>query len=155
MGVEDGGRHELRCFVGGVAEHHTLVARSARIHTHGDVRGLLVEGREHLAAGSIDPVLGIVIADLEDRLSHETRHVDLARGRDLTRDDRHAGGHEGLTRHPGVRIVHQHGVQNGIGNLIRDLIRMAFCDGFGRKESMAHGSLDIFIIRSVPGTGWR
>ena len=39
----DRSRHQIFVLVGGIAEHHALVARSAGVHAHGDVAGLLID----------------------------------------------------------------------------------------------------------------
>src|ERR1044072_6546142 len=44
MGEYDRHRHQLFCMIGGIAEHQPLIAGGARIHAHGDVARLLVDG---------------------------------------------------------------------------------------------------------------
>ena len=44
MGQRDGRRHQLGSFVGGIAEHHALIAGAAGINALGDVARLLVDG---------------------------------------------------------------------------------------------------------------
>ena len=43
------GQH-FRGLVAGIAKHHALVARTASIHAHGDVAGLLIDARDHRAS---------------------------------------------------------------------------------------------------------
>ena len=45
-----------------------------------------------------------------------------------------AGLDEGFAGHAGAGIAREQRVQHRVGNLVRDLVRMAFGDRFGRKE---------------------
>ena len=49
VGQRDGGRHQLRRFVRGIAEHHALIAGAAGVNALGNVARLLVDGRDDRA----------------------------------------------------------------------------------------------------------
>ncbi len=51
---------------GRIAEHHALVARAARIHTHGDVARLPVDRRDHRTRIRVEAVQRIVVPDRRD-----------------------------------------------------------------------------------------
>ena len=55
--------HQLRRFIAGIAEHHSLVAGAAGVDAHGDVAGLFVDGGDHGAGVGVEAVEGVVVAD--------------------------------------------------------------------------------------------
>ena len=55
-------------------------------------------------------------------------------GRDFAADDDEFALGVGLAGHAAFRVLPQTGVQHGIGNRVADFVRMAFADGFGRKD---------------------
>ena len=96
-------RHALAGLVGGVTEHHALVAGAlhllaVRIDAHRDVRRLAVDRREHGAGAAVHAVGGVGVADALHRPADQVGDVDVGLGRDLARDDRHPGGHQRLAR---------------------------------------------------------
>jgi hypothetical protein len=56
--------------------------------------------------------------------------VDVGLRGDFAGDDRHAGGDHGLDGDAGELILRQHRVEDGVGDLVGDLVRMAHADGF-------------------------
>ena len=144
VGPEDGGGHEGGGLVAGKAEHHALVTGalvfgSGAQHALGDVGGLVVDGGDHGAGVGVEAHVGAGVADLADGLAHHVGQVGVARGGDLAGDDRHAGGHQGLAGHVGVGVLGQQGVQDGVGDLVRHLVGMAFGHGLGGEEIFALG----------------
>ena len=57
-------RHQLRSLVGGVPEHHALVAGSAGVDTLRNVRRLLVDRRNDRAGVGVETIRRVRIADL-------------------------------------------------------------------------------------------
>ena len=106
MGQPDRERHEIWGVVTGVAEHHSLIAGALGVervlaaragtelegcrHALADVRRLLVERDEHSAVVPVEAQVLPVVADLTDRLAHDSRDVDVGVGRDLAGDERRA-----------------------------------------------------------------
>ena len=130
----DGQRHQLGRFVAGEAEHHALVAGAAGIHAHGDIGRLRLDQVVHAAGVAIESVAGVVVADVLDGAARDARNVHVGRGGDFAGHDAGAGGHQHLARHAAGGIVRQDRVQYGVGNLVGNLIRMAFGDGFRREK---------------------
>ena len=108
----NGERHQLRGLVGGVAEHHALVARSAGIDTLSDVRRLLVDGGDDGAGVGVKTVRGVSVADLRNGGADEALEVDVGLGGDLTGDDDEAGAGEGLTGDAAHGVLGQAGVED-------------------------------------------
>jgi hypothetical protein len=67
MGELDRHRHQLVGLVGGVAEHHALVAGTAGIDAHRDVARLAVDRAHHGAGLTVEAEAGIGVADARDR----------------------------------------------------------------------------------------
>jgi hypothetical protein len=122
MGERDGCRHQLGGFVGGVAEHHALVAGTAGVHTLSDVGGLAVDGRDHSAGVRVEALEGIVIADLVHRVANKGLEVDISLGGDLAGNDDQAGASERFAGNAAVGVLGQAGIENGIRDLVGNLV---------------------------------
>ena len=170
VGVVDGGRHHVRSFIAGVAEHHALVAgplfgEAAHPLGHAlrDVRGLPVDADHHLRVVGAEPHRGVVIADFPDRIQRDILPVHLGTGGDFPRDHHQVGGGQRFTGHTTLRILRQTGVEDRVGNLVAHLIRMPFGNRFRSEHvlctNLAHLSFLLFgmnieiviSIRKTPG----
>src|SRR6202043_1238199 len=112
----DGSRHQLLILVTGVAKHHALVAGAAGVYAHGYVAGLFVDAGDYGAGVAVEAVEGVVVSDGLDGAA-----------------DYEAGGGEGLAGYAAGGIFGEAGVEDGVGNLVCDLVGMAFGYGFGSK----------------------
>ena len=131
-------RHQLLGFVRRVPEHHPLVAGAdpvdriavAVLHLErlvdalGDIRRLLIEGDDHAAGLGVEAVLGTRVADVTDGLAHEPRDVDVRRGRDLARHDDETCRDQRLAGDATVRVVGKDRVENGVRELVGNLVRV-------------------------------
>ena len=130
MRQHDRQRHQVGCFVGGVAEHHSLVAGALfvgiAVDATRDVRRLAVDGRDHRAGAVVEAVVGVGVADPLDRAADDVRNVDVRRRGDLAGDHRHPGGHQRFARHAGVGVASQDRVENRIRDLVGNLVGVAF-----------------------------
>src|SRR5918994_4848249 len=160
VGQRYGERHQLFGFFAGVAEHHPLVAGAylvealvvvpdlqRPVNAQGDVVGLRVYGDDHAAGLGVEAELGPGVADLGDLLAHERGDIHVGRGRYLAGHDDETRGNERLAGHPAHRVVREGGVEDGVGDLVRYLIRVALGDGLGGEEMRGPESL---IVRRVP-----
>jgi len=133
--------HQLRRFVRRVAEHHPLVAGAdlvvvvagalaallvRAVDTLGDVRGLPVQRRQDAHGVAVVAEVAGVVANPADRGAGDVGVVDVGVGGDLAGDDDEAGGQQRLHRDPRGRVLGQRRVQDGIGDLVGDLVRMSF-----------------------------
>ena len=126
MSESDGQGHERIGFVAGHAEHQALIAGAARVHSHGDVGRLLFDRDQHRATIGVEAAVGIGVTDSADGLAGNGGKIDVGTGGDFTRDQNHAGGYQGFARHPSGGVALQHGVEDGVGDLIADFVGMAF-----------------------------
>src|SRR5574343_330026 len=147
-------RHQRRGFVAGVAEHQALVAGALAeivvvglVDALGDVRALLVVGDQHGAALVVDAVVGVVVANALDRVAGDLDVIDVGVGGDFTGQHDQAGVAQGFGGNARMLVLGQDGVEDGVGNLVGDLVRMAFANGFGSEEVFAHGMLQWSFVR--------
>ena len=125
--------HEALRFVGGITKHHALIAcslglRACFLHALVDIRGLLMDGRDYPARIRIEHVFGFGVAYFANGIAGNQLGIYVAFGFDLARKYCQTGGDQGLTSHLGIGILCQEGVQERIGNLVSNLVRMPFGD---------------------------
>ena len=60
-----------------IAEHQALVARAARVHAHGDIGRLALDGVENPAGLAVEAHGGIGVADVVNHAAHQARHVHI------------------------------------------------------------------------------
>ena len=142
--------HQLGRLDARVAEHHSLVAgadeverivvRGILLHlvravdASGDVLRLLLDRGDDAARVGVEAELGARVADLADPVAREPRNVDVRLGRDLAGDDHEPCRDERLAGNAARRILGEHGVEHRVGDLVGDLVRVAFRDGLGREQ---------------------
>ncbi|MNI36165.1 hypothetical protein D3C73_902080 [compost metagenome] len=154
VAVLQGGRHQLGRLVRGVAEHDALVARAlvlvgAGVDALGDVGRLRVQVVLELERLPVEAVL--LIADVLDHLADHGLDLVLdARGplalgvhdalaADLAGDHHQIGRRQGLARHARLGVLGQEQVDDGVRNLVGDLVGMAFRDALGGEEERRTG----------------
>src|SRR5262249_21121841 len=121
----------------GVAEHDALVAGAAGVHALGDVGGLAADAVEDGAGRGVERVLGAGVADVLDPAAHPLVDRQQGPGRDLAADAHQAAADEGLAGHAARRVDRQDGVEHGVGDLVADLVGMAFGHGLRIEEVLA------------------
>jgi hypothetical protein len=125
--------HELGGLVAGETEHHPLIARAPGIHAAGDIGRLLIDGDDHPAGGIVESVIRVGIARRLDGVPDDASHVDVGVGGDLPDDQGQAGRHRRLAGHAPERVLGQDSVQNGVRDLVRDLVGMPLGDRLGAE----------------------
>ena len=110
----------------GVTEHHALIARAARVDAHGDIAGLLVDGRDNRAGIGVKAIKRVIVADGADYAANHRLEVDVSLGRDFAGDHHQSGSGQGLAGYPAVAVLLKASVKDGVGDLVGDLIGMPF-----------------------------
>ncbi len=143
MRVVDREGHQLGRFVAGVAEHQALVAGALvqvvvgrAVHALGDVGRLLVVGDQHRAALVVDAVVGVVVADALDGLARDVDVVDVGGRGDLAGQHHQAGVAQRFRGDARIFVLGEDRVQDGVGNLVGDLVRMALGDRLRGEEEV-------------------
>src|SRR5450432_2546547 len=83
VGQINGRGHVAFILIGGIAEHHALIAGATRIHAHGDIARLLVDGGDHRAGVGIKTVKRIVIANGLNHAAHNFLEINIGVGGDF------------------------------------------------------------------------
>ena len=146
VSVVNGCGHQRGGFVTGVAEHQALVAGTDRerigvlgVHALSDIVGLLVIAHEHGATLVVNAVFGVVVADALQNFAREPNVVNRSVGGDFAGQNDETGIAERLSGHTAHRILSQTRIENGVGNLVGDFIRMAFAHRLrGEKIRIGH-----------------
>ena len=137
VGKLEGEGEELRGLIGGIAEHDTLVTSTevlealVKVETLSDIGRLLLNGNEEVAGLVVEALGGVIVADVLDGVADNLLVVELGLGGDLTEDHDHTGLGGGLASDLGEGVLSQAGIEDGIGNLIGDLIGVTLTDGLG------------------------
>jgi len=76
----------------------------------------------------------MVVADVENYFAHNVLDLDDGVGRDLTRDDDHAGLRHRLAGHAAARLLREDRVEDRVRDLIRHFVRVAFRHGLRREQ---------------------
>ena len=139
-------RHQLGSLVAGVPEHQPLVACAPGIDAHRDVGRLPVQRRQHRARIGVETELRARIPDVPHRLAGDVGELDPGGGGDLPRQHDEPGCQQGLAGYASSWILRQDGIEDRVGNLIGNLVRMAFRDRFRSEEVTAcpaHGAVSL------------
>ena len=133
--------HQYRRLIAGIAKHQPLVARPlievvilGGVHPLGDIRALLVIGHEHGTALVINAVIGVVVPNVLNRLAGDLNVINVGLGRDLASEHHQTRVTQSLCRDAGPRVLGQDSIEHSIGDLVRDLVRVAFGDRLRGKE---------------------
>ncbi|EAU68690.1 hypothetical protein STIAU_6032 [Stigmatella aurantiaca DW4/3-1] len=154
VGIVDGGRHQLRRLIAGIAEHHSLVAGTLVllvVHAAGDVLALALDGHHHATGVAVIAHGAVGVADAADGPTDDLGDIDVAVRGHLARDDGESGLDQGLHGDARLRILGDDGIQHTIGDLIGDLVRVAFSDGFGREQEVGRHVFSEMTGRRKPG----
>lgn len=140
VGKEEGQGEELGGLVGGVAEHDTLITGTELlesllvVETLGDIRRLLLNGDEQVAGLVVETLGGVIVADVLDGVADDLLVVELGLGGDLAKDHDHTGLGGRLASDLGEGVLSQAGIENGVGNLIGDLVGVALANRLGLRN---------------------
>ncbi len=153
-------RHQLRRFVAGVAEHHSLVAGALlvagvdalAVHALRDVRGLLLERDENAAGLPVEAHLGAAVADVLHDTADDLRDVDARRRGHLAGDHHESGLRQRLAGDARALVVLDQRVQDRVRDLVAQLVGVAFGDAFGGEEILGHSETP-YCERDSEGPG--
>src|SRR5579862_3990753 len=145
-------RHVLLRLVAGEAEHHALVARALlvarrRRYALADVRRLALDRGDDRAAVAVEAALGRGVADVADHVLRDLAELGLGLAGDLAGDHDEPGLDERLARDTTVGIARQQRVQDGVGDLVADLVRVALVHGLGGEDVVLQHRAPLYPMR--------
>src|SRR5689334_9287457 len=111
-------RHQFRRFITGEAKHQTLIARTTRIDSHGDIWRLSIKRRQYGAGVAIETKLSSRVANLADCFTRDSAVVEDRFGCNLTGNDDKTGCHERLASDACLWIGSEGCIKDSVGNLI-------------------------------------
>jgi len=103
----------------------------------------------------IQAVFGIVVADLPYHRTGDFLDVHIGSGAYLSTDQDKAGSGVTFAGNAGMSVLFQAGVENGVGDLVADFIRMSFGHRLGSEGAQCcwHDSLFSVIFFTRPQFG--
>ena len=104
-----------------------------------DVGRLLVHRDDDRAASGVKAQFRVVISDAFDRLAGNRLVVEFRLGRNFAGDDDETRVHERFACDTTFLVRGEGGIEDGVRNLVGDLVRVTFGNGFRSKEIVGHG----------------
>ena len=98
-----------------------------------DVRRLFVVGDQYGAAFEVDAVVGVVVADVFERIARDVDVVDDCVGGDFAGEYDQTGITQGFGGDARGGVLFENGVENRVRDLIGYFVWVAFGDGLGGK----------------------
>ena len=113
---------------------------------------LLVDGIQHTAGIAVETVLGAIVSDFTEHLAGNSRHINIGLSAHLAGNHNKTSGSHGFHRAANLfrvggnaarsniasccqlGFLGENGIEDGIGDLVADLIRVAFGYRFARKQ---------------------
>lgn len=146
VGQEQGHGEELGRLVGGISEHDTLVTGTevlqavVEVQALRDIGRLLLDGDQEVERLVVEALGRVIVANLLDGVAHNLLVVDLGLGGDLAKDHDHARLGGRLASDLGERVLSQAGIEDGIRDLISDLVGVALANRLGLPEAVSAGN---------------
>jgi hypothetical protein len=141
VGEEDRQGHQFGRLVGGVTEHHPLIARPllGPIDAARDLGRLTSEELLHEGGVGGEGGAGIGVADPADGLARDGGEIDRGARGDLAGEDDQVLLAEDLAGDAAGRILRQVCIEDRVGDRVADLVGMTLGDRFrGEDERIRH-----------------
>lgn len=128
---------ELRGLIGSITEHDTLVTSTKLlkglfvVQTLSNIGGLLLNGDEQVEGLVVETLGRVIVTNVLDGIADNLLVVELGLGGDLTENHDHTSLGGGLASDLGKGVLSQAGIEDGIRDLIGDLVRVTLTDGLG------------------------
>ena len=123
--------HIVARFVGGITEHHALVAGALvffvfTVDTTIDVATLLMNGREDSTGVAVELIFRFGITNLVDGAASHRLQVDIGIAGDFAHDNHLTRGDKRLDGTACMLVVSQELIEDGVTNLVGHFVGMAF-----------------------------
>src|SRR6185503_1825665 len=128
-----------------------LVPGTAHVDALPDLTGLSRDELRDVHAIGVERLAFVRIADVANRVARHLLEIDLRVAGDLTGQHDVAAFHEDFARDAAARILREMGVEDGVSDIVADLVRMTFADRFRREDVRRPGCRR---ERALGGPGW-
>ena len=138
VSIENRCRHEIHRLGAGITKHDSLVARTKFLALDDRLVDFfcLVADRHHDSAGiAVKTRRRRVVSDADDHFPHELVDIDIAFGLDFASNVDKPPGSEAFDRNLGVPVLSEYRVQNRIGQLVAQFVRVSARHRFAGKKS--------------------
>jgi len=99
-----------------------------RVDALGDVRRLLADRDRDAARLAVEALGRRVVADPQDRVSHDPRDIHVTGRRHLTGDMDQTGRDHGLHGHAAGPVLGEHRIKDRVADLVADLVGVTLGD---------------------------
>ncbi len=115
-----------------------------------------MDRREHGAGFGVEAILPAVVADLVDGGADDVLEVNVGAGGDFTRNDREAGGDERFARDTADGILSEDRIEDGIRNLVGDLVGMPLGHRLRREKiaALTAHATPLAVTKPIKSTGF-
>ena len=103
------------------------------VYAHSNIGGLLINGSDNGTVIGIESEFSSGISDLANGIANDFLDIYVCFGGDFAHYQYKTGGSAGLAGNTAHRVLFHQCVQDCIGNLVTDFVRMAFGYRFGSK----------------------
>ncbi len=121
----------------------------AVVHAGRDVDGLAADRHLDATGGAVEPLVGVVVADFEDLLADQLGDRGVGVGAHLAGHDDEARGQQGLdgdTEVLLVGVVLHEVVENGVADLVSDLVGVTLGHRLRREKASSHSDLTPVLL---------
>lgn len=132
VGGEDvGKRHHFGCLIGGISEHVSLISSTnffdgaSFMNSLSNIGALLFDGDQNVASLVIESLGRIIESDSLNGITDDLLVINLGLGGNFTENEDHSSLGCGFTSNFAVWVFGEASIQNGVGDLIADLVRVS------------------------------
>ncbi len=90
----------------------------------------------HLRSGGVEANVFVGVADVANHFAGDLLYIDVSLGSDLSGNATEISGYQSFTGHTAATVASEVGIQHGVGDLITDLVGVAFGNGFGSEQEV-------------------
>lgn len=103
-----------------------------------DIWGLLLNGDQDVAGLVVETLFRVIVTNVFDSVSDDLLVVEAGLGGDLAKYHDHTGLGGSLASNLGERVLSEACIEDGVGDLISDLVGVAFSYRFGLWEAVSN-----------------
>mmetsp|Transcript_17406 Transcript_17406/g.25745 ORF Transcript_17406/g.25745 Transcript_17406/m.25745 type:complete len:244 (-) Transcript_17406:96-827(-) len=136
-------RHERFRLVRGVSKHDTLISSTNVFHARsinrlGNIRRLFLDSDNNIASLVVKALSGIIVSNVLDGIANDLFVVDRGGSCDFSKNHNHARLAACFACNTRRRVSSDASIEDGVRDLIAELIRMSLVNGLGSEQKGRH-----------------